>query len=240
MREVRVIELWRYPVKSLQGEQLTSVGVGAQGLDGDRQYALFDPATGFGLTARRVPALLFASARLRDDGTPEITLPDGTIAADDIALSGWLGRPVALRSTADVVTRTYENPSDFEHESVDSWSPFSGSTSAFQDTEEAAVSLVSETTYGSWDRRRFRANLLLDGAGEDDLLGTRVTLGTAQLDVQLRIQRCVMVTRPQPDGVDRDLDVLRTIHRERQGCLSVGATVATLGRISVGDKLLEP
>ena len=52
---MRVAELWRYPVKSLQGERLTSADVGPEGLAGDRQWALFDVSTGYGLTARRVP-----------------------------------------------------------------------------------------------------------------------------------------------------------------------------------------
>src|SRR5439155_11896937 len=83
VRSVRmqVAELWRYPVKSLQGERVDAVAVGPHGLEGDRQLAIYDLATGFGLTGRRVPELLFASARLRDDGRAEITLPDGSVAA---------------------------------------------------------------------------------------------------------------------------------------------------------------
>ena len=50
-----------------------------------------------------------------------------------------------------------------------------------------------------------------------------------------------MVTRPQPNGVDgsieKDLDVLRTIHLERDSRLSIGATVATVGSFVVGDVL---
>jgi len=65
---MRVAELWRYPVKSLQGERIDSVAINRNGLEGDRQFAIYDLATGFGLTGRRVPELLFASARLRDDG----------------------------------------------------------------------------------------------------------------------------------------------------------------------------
>ena len=61
---MRVLELWRYPVKSLQGERLDAVVVSQSGFEGDRRFALFYVETGFGLTARRVPELLFASARL--------------------------------------------------------------------------------------------------------------------------------------------------------------------------------
>jgi uncharacterized protein len=92
---VRIAELWRYPVKSLQGERLDAAAVTADGLDGDRQFAIFDVESGLGLTARRAPELLFASARMRADGTAEITLPDGSLAETDDTLSDWLGRSVA-------------------------------------------------------------------------------------------------------------------------------------------------
>jgi uncharacterized protein len=234
---MRVIDMWRYPVKSLLGERLGETMVTPEGLDGDRRFAIFDVLTGYGLTARRVPALLFASARLHDGGNVEITLPDGSIAADDDALSEWLGRRVVLRSADAEVTRRYENPADFEHEATSEWAPFDGAGGSFHDSGGAQISLVSTATIGAWDRRRFRANVYLDGQGEDTLVGSRMTLGDALLDVHMRIGRCVMTTRPQAGGVERDLDVLRTINRERGGRLAVGALVARPGVVRVGDAL---
>src|SRR5258708_15324886 len=102
---VRVVELWRYPVKSLQGEQLDTVDVSTSGLEGDRCFAIYDRETGLGLTARRVPEMLFASARLHDGSRVEITLPDGSVASDDDSLSAWLGRPVTLRSANAAAAR---------------------------------------------------------------------------------------------------------------------------------------
>lgn len=234
---VRIVELWRYPVKSLQGERLEAVAVTADGLEGDRQFAIYDVESGLGLTGRRVPELLFASARMRADGTAEITLPDGSLAEDDDTLSDWLGRPVALRSAASEAARRYENVVDFEHESTSDWEPFDGAASAFHDSPGARVSLLSTATTGSWDPRRFRANVLLDGEGEDSLVGSRVTLGETTLDVGMRIKRCVMTTRAQAGGIERDLDVLRTIARERGACLAVGALVIDQGTIRVGETL---
>jgi MOSC domain-containing protein len=234
---MKVRELWRYPVKSLQGEKLEAAGIASDGLEGDRRFAIYDLETGFGLTARRVPELLFASSRLRDDGTAAITLPDGSAAADDNALSEWLGKPVALRSAEAQVTRSYENPADFENEQTSEWLPFEGAGGAFHDSPAARVSLVSTATLGSWDRRRFRANVVLDGEGEDSLVGSRVALGGAELEVGMRLARCVMTTRPQPDGIERDLDVLRRIARERDACLAVGALVSRPGVVRVHDAL---
>ena len=232
-----VVALWRYPVKSLQGERLETVAVRPEGLEGDRQFAIYDVSTGYGLTARRMPELLFASARLRDDGSPEVTLPDGTVADDDDALSTWLGRPVELRSSATDAARHYENVDDFEQESVSGWSPFDGAAGAFHDNPGARVSLVSSATVGSWDVRRFRPNIVVDGGGEDALVGSSVTVGEATLDVGMRIKRCVMTTRAQAGGIERDLDVMRTIARERDACLSVGGLVAASGRVRLGDAL---
>lgn len=145
---VRVTELWRFPVKSLQGERLDSVRVGTDGLEGDRRFAIYDVATGFGLTARRVPELLFASARLLDDHEIEITLPDGSLARDDDALSHWLRRRVELRSASAEVARRYENVIDFERESASEWTPFEGAPGPFHDSAGARVSLVSTATIG--------------------------------------------------------------------------------------------
>jgi len=106
---------------------------------------------------------------------------------------------------------------------------------AFHDSERARLSLVSTSTIGTWDRRRFRANVYLDGEGEDAFVGSRMALGDAVLDVDMRIERCVMTTRPQAGGVERDLDVLRTINRERNGYLAVGGLVIQRGIVRVGD-----
>jgi len=235
---MRVLEIWRYPVKSLQGEQLGRVDLGPAGLEGDRRYALFDVETGFGLTARRQPELLFASATATTGGPPTITLPNGAEARDDDTLSDWLGRRVELRCTDHQDVRRYENVSDFENEPTSAWEPFDGASGAFHDIEGATVSLLSTASIGDWDRRRFRPNLLLDGSGEDDLVGSRVRTGAAVLAVNAPIERCVMTTRPQPGSIDRDLDVLRTIHRQRGGRLAVGAVVVSPGQVRVGDELV--
>ena len=235
---MRVAELWRYPVKSLQGERLTSAEAGPEGLAGDRQWALFDVDTGFGLTARRVPDLLFLSARLRADGHVEVTLPDGTVTPDDAVLSDWLGRSVALRAATDAPgERRYESPHEIGEAGEYDWDAFSGARGAFHDSSRIRVSLVSTDTLGTWDRRRFRANVVLEGAGEDALVGRRVRLGGAELDVVKQVDRCVMVTQPQPGGIGRDTGVLKTIHRERDGFLAVGALVTRPGTVAVGDEL---
>jgi uncharacterized protein len=236
---VRVLELWRYPVKSLQGERLDEADFGPEGIAGDRQWALFDRDTGFGLTARRVPELLFAAGRLRADGGVEVVLPDGTVTTDDSTISAWLGRPVTLRAAGSAPGRPrYESPDDDLADTPSRWHDWQGAPGAFHDNADGRVSLVTTGTLGDWDRRRFRSNVVLDGAGEGGLSGSRVRIGGVVLDVGDPIPRCVMVTRPQPGGIARDTAVLKTIHRERGGDLAVAALVHTPGTARTGDARL--
>lgn len=230
---LRVAELWRYPVKSMLGESVDASEVGPTGLPGDRAFGIIDVATGNVLTARREPRLLFASASWHD-GDVAIVSSEGEALDGDAALSAWLGRPVRL-TRAGEEGGVYESPDDFENET--DWAAWQGPGHAWHDSARARVSLVSTGTLGTWAPQRFRANVLLDGSGEDALVGEQVRLGTAVLDVTKPISRCIMVTRPQPE-LGKDLDVLRTIHRERGGRLAVGALVAESGSVAVGDELV--
>jgi uncharacterized protein len=237
---MRVLELWRYPVKSLQGERLEEAEVGVLGIAGDRRWALFDRDTGLGLTARRVPELLFASARLRTDGGVEVILPDGTVTTDDAAISAWLGRRVELRAATEQggVAPTYEAPVDEDAFDPTQWEQWEGAPGPFHDSPRIRLSLVSTGTLGTWDRRRFRANVVLDGEGEEQLRGQEAYLGSVRLRFGVPIARCVMTTRPQPGGIARDTSILKTIHRERDGLLAVRAAVLEAGTVHTGDLLV--
>lgn len=50
-----VVSLWRYPVKSMMGEELNAVEVTNHGLLGDRAYALRDPSNGKVVSAKKSP-----------------------------------------------------------------------------------------------------------------------------------------------------------------------------------------
>ncbi len=241
---MRVVEVWRYPVKSLGGERLESALVTARGVIRDRSHGIVDVETGTVLTARRAPELLFASARLIGASVSHgvvITLPDGTRldtsqlgrGAADIALSDWLGRRVELRAAGND-GGTYEVPLDFEHDR--DWVSWQGPGLAWHDSARARVSLLSSATAGEWDVRRFRANVIVDAGDEDRFVGRRLGIGTVELDVLKHIDRCVMVTRPQPH-IDRDLEVLKTINRDRGGNLAIGCLVGRAGMLMVGDQV---
>jgi uncharacterized protein YcbX len=103
----RITELWRYPVKSMAGEQLARATVGAQGILGDRGWALRDETAGEMRGAKKLPALMRCRAHYDDEPTTDripsatMTLPDGSIVQTTAAdvnerLSAVVGRPVTV------------------------------------------------------------------------------------------------------------------------------------------------
>lgn len=242
---MKVQQIWRFPVKSMQGERLAEATIGSAGIEGDRGWALLDVESGKHLTARRSPELLFAAARLAGptvaDGV-RITLPDGTETDSDHTLSDWLGRPVRLQSAGGGVEGHFETQAD-ENETGD-WFTWDGPSNSFHDSGRAQVSLVSASAFGDWDRRRFRINVVLDEPGDVELVGRQIRIGGADVEVLKQIDRCVMTTRPQPafedakgaePAIERDLDVLRTINRDFATFLGVGANTISPGAITIGD-----
>ncbi len=102
-----VREVWRYPVKSMGGEQVSRAVLGPLGLPGDRGWALRDEAAGEIRGGKKMPSLMLCTARYLaepqggDVPAAEITLPDGTTFRSDAAdagerLSVFLGRAVTL------------------------------------------------------------------------------------------------------------------------------------------------
>ena len=237
---LKVLQLFVYPVKSLQGVAVTTSAVGERGLAGDRSYALRDTVTGVVLTGRRDPSVLFASAELDAQGTVSVRTPDGTVTSDDAALTSWIGRPVELIGSIDAAS-TYEINEDFEDDDspVHTWQ---GPVGSFHDSTRTQISIVGAGDLRDWDVRRFRPNVVVDADTVDHLVGRRIRLGSAELDIVKPIDRCVMVTRAQPGGIERDLDVLRTVHRERASTLGIAGLVRTTGSVGVGDELtvLDP
>lgn len=241
-----VLQLWRFPVKSMRGERLERAEIAPGGLVGDRAWALIDAATGKPASAKKVndfPGLMDLVAtfveppRAAGEVPPvAITLPDGTTVTSeegeaDRALSAWFKRELRLEP--------------------------SSSSGAFIDLFPVSVLTTStlyrfeELTPGSrFDPRRFRMNLILDtgapGFMENDWPGRRLGIGDAAwLDITEPDARCVMTTLAQDDLPD-DRDIMRTMMAHNRipvagsapkPCAGVYAAVATPGTVAVGDRV---
>jgi uncharacterized protein YcbX len=95
-----VSAIWRYPVKGMAGEALSSAVLGASGLQGDRQWAVRDVARGEIQSCKFRPELLLCSACCAGSGV-QVTFPDGSVLTDGDAatadrLSALLGHASTL------------------------------------------------------------------------------------------------------------------------------------------------
>lgn len=226
-----VIELWRYPVKSLLGELLPEAELEERGVVGDRLYAVTDRAgkLGSGKTStrfRRLDGLFELRARVADERTL-VTLPDGReLAAEDPELAAFLSD--RHRDELRVARET-----EVSHH--DAYPLHLLTTSSIE-------WLAKQLPASQIDRRRFRPNMLLDGEGEglveDAWVGRRFTLGGALIRVVDRTDRCVMTTNPQSE-LPKDPAVLRAVTELNDACLGVFATVEQAGVVRVGDRLSE-
>src|SRR5882724_1272377 len=106
-----VARLWRYPVKSMLGEECERLTMTSRGVEGDRLFAVRDAQGKFGSgkTTRRFRQIngLLAFRAMYDGDLPAIVFPDGRCIrgsdpAIDTALSAALGLPVTLAREASI------------------------------------------------------------------------------------------------------------------------------------------
>jgi hypothetical protein len=249
---VRLVEIARYPVKSLQGEVVSRAEIELDGVRGDRRWGIRDETTGKILTGRRAPQLLFAAAALASDGAPVITLPTGVTchgpgATTDVALSEWLDKPVRLVKSVGAPAASAEyfaDATDDASQAIEWTMPAGRFVDALPMLLLTTASLRTAAALypdGDWQVRRFRPNLVVDVDGEgwveDAWCGrSTVRIGSVELQPQEPCMRCTMVTRPQPD-VGEDRDIFRTLARNHGGHFGAWTAVTTGGAVSVGDEV---
>lgn len=260
-----VAGLWRYPVKSLQGEALVAGELSPQGLRGDRAFGIFERSSEVLLSAKRIPQLLEGKAALVAEGdsavVAELSFGTTTLRSDDPAIHGalsdWLGAGVELRQPKAGRRSVVETQVDLDDDSQ--LAEFNTRPGLFFDS--CVLNLVSITSLaaaaalypaGAWAAERFRPNVLIEtepaiaefstdaedrpGFVDDELVGFLVNLGSVEIVVMKRCDRCVMITRPFGDLV-RDRALLRTLSRFHGGEIGVDAMVNGTGRIGVGETL---
>ena len=188
-----VVALWRYPVKSMMGEELNSSEVTDRGLLGDRQFAIVDRATGkvggaknprkwgnffdFRASYAEAPKLGGRISPVR------ITLPDGEVVSNDRAdleqiLSRAFGRAIAFvearaeQMASGVAEEYWPDMAGLEHR--DTVTDFEMPAGTFFDI--AVVHLLTTSTIdrlrelyppGRFEARRFRPNIVVSTGSED-------------------------------------------------------------------------
>ena len=259
-----VVSLWRYPIKSMMGEELNSAAVTEHGLRGDRAYALIDVSSGKVVSAKnplKWARMFDCRAAYTDNPNAttavRISLPDGTevtSTSDSInhVLSNVFDREVRLES---VVPKA---PSFEEY-----WPDTDGLPYRNTVTDEllapgmffdgATVHVLTTTTLdwlrrlypdGRFEARRFRPNIVVmpsstqTGFIENTWIGRTVAIGD---DVRLHITRlcprCVMTTMAQGD-LPKDPGILRAAAKHNELNVGVYAAVSRAGTVKRGDTVV--
>jgi MOSC domain-containing protein len=203
--------LWRYPVKTLAGERLSSASIGVDGVEGDRAIWVVGPE---GVrTSRRHWHLL--GLRGTRDG-------EGHVLVDGFP---W--------DSAEALARVKRAAGD------DAWLEAADPEARFDVLPLLVATDGAVAAFGR-DVRRLRPNILIggvEGLDERDWPGAELHVGqpgglVVRLD-SLR-GRCPMTT-VDPDTLSRDPEVLRDIGRRFGGRLALNGGVARPGTIAVGD-----
>jgi len=259
-----VASLWRYPVKSLLGEELNAAEFDEIGLVGDRAYALVDTIDGKVATAknpRRWPDLFALGATLSEaTGTVSkvppvrITLPDGSTVHSRQAdihqvLSKVVGREVILSASPKQGSRTAEEywPDIDGLDYRNTVTEFGLPEGTFFDC--ASVHLLTTATlqrlqnvypHGRFALRRFRPNIVVETVAGDDFvenawIGRVLAIGdVVRLKITGPCGRCVMTTLAQGD-LPQDTGILRTAVQQNRASVGVYASVLRGGKITQRD-----
>lgn len=262
---MHVENLYRYPVKSMLGESVTTLDVGPGGAEGDRRLALIDEETGRVASAKQARLwrqLLKCTASL-DGERVRVRLPDGTeVSPDDDgfdeALSALLSRPVRVAtSRTPGVSLERADPDQVLTEGLDAVvdAPLLELAEATPGDSFVDLAPLHVITTATLDRigteaARYRPNIVIATPPghppytENDWTERTFTAGSARLKGMGPTPRCVIPTL-EHGGLDRATHALRTPAAEnrvdsfglgRLPCAGAYFEVVTEGAISLGDQ----
>lgn len=204
-----IAQIWRYPVKSMAGEQLESAVLTPLGIVGDRVVHVQNEHSR-AITSRTHPRLLGHHATLGPSGEPLI---DGLPWTD----------PSVLRQVVEIAgpgAKLVRDDSEHRFDILPLLVATDGAIAAF-----------------GHDSRRLRPNLVIggvEGLAERTWPGRCLRIGKISIGIQDLRGRCVMTTY-DPDTLQQDPKVLKEIVRKFDGTLALNCYVIRGGEIRVGD-----
>jgi uncharacterized protein YcbX len=254
----KVESLWRYPIKSMRGEELSEAFVGFAGIYGDRLFAFRSAArpTGFPyLTGREQMKMVLYQPRFRH--LEKAAKPPNLAEAEGIepGLNPVFADPADL--AVDVETPSGEVLSVDDPMLIQRLEEGLGDKHALRPlrsersmTDCRPVSLFSVQTGRrlgeelgiDLDKRRFRANVFLDlistaGYAEDGLVGRKLRIGSKTvISILERDPRCAMITI-DPDTGECNPTILRKVTKDHEGKAGVYGAVLMEGLVRIGDDI---
>jgi uncharacterized protein YcbX len=259
MKTVGTVEsLWRYPVKSMRGQQLESAFAGFSGIYGDRIYAIHDDGAPAGfpyLTGREREHMLLFQPKFRN---PDRAMkPENQSEAEALAPGVTPVYPTLDDLTVDVQTPDgtsipIDDPALLHllSEGLRERHHIRLMRSERALTDCRPLSLFSLQTVErlgdelgtSLDKRRFRANLYLDlvtseGFTEDQFVGHTLRIGDkVMVAIVDRDPRCKMITL-DPNTAEPNPEIMKRVAREHDGKAGIYAAVLVEGTILPGDEV---
>jgi len=257
MNTIGTVEsLWRYPVKSMRGEELEEMFAGYAGVYGDRVFAFESSASRKGFpffTGREQNQML----RYR----PRFRFPDKAARPVNLTEAEKLPPGVTpLYADPDDLMVEVETPSgntvaiddpaliDMLRESMDDKHQLNllRSERALTDCRPLSIFAVQsarklgEETGIAVDKRRFRANVYLDltasdGFAEDEFVGRSLRIGSKVIvSILERDPRCMMITL-DPDTGEKEPALLKKVAQAHSGMAGVYGAVLVEGMLRKGD-----
>jgi uncharacterized protein YcbX len=252
----KVESLWRYPVKSMRGEELEETFAGYPGVYGDRVFAFKSSASPAGFpyfTAREQRRLLQYRPRFRDPD--KAARPVNLTEADSMGagpLSADISELMVDIETPDGKTLAIDDPVliDMLRSEIDKKHQLTLMRSHRAMTDCRPVSIfslqsarqLSEETETPIDKRRFRANVYVDltsaqGFAENEFVGKSLRIGPKVVVTVLeRDARCVMITL-DPDTGEKTPAILKKVAQAHDGMAGVYGAVTVEGMLHKGDSV---
>jgi len=203
-----VKEIWRYPVKSMTGERIAQVEVGELGIAGDRTILVHVGARV--VTSRTHHRLLGLKGTLGSNGVPQISG------------HSW-NSPQATELVREAAGPDAEL---VHHEGEERF-----------DVLPLLVATDGAINHMGFDGRRLRPNIVIggvEGLTEREWPGHRLQIGGVLIHAAQLRGRCIMTTF-NPDTLQQDRNVLKSIVRELDGTMALDCAVLQGGRVREGD-----
>jgi uncharacterized protein YcbX len=250
----KVESLWRYPVKSMRGEELDELFAGYAGVYGDRLFAFESSAGSKGFpffTGRDQRQMIRYRARFRN---PEkAARPINLAEAESSGANPISANATELMidvETPDGKTFSIDDPALIENlrAGLDGKHQLTllRSDKAITDCRPLSIfalqtaKKLGEETGVAVDKRRFRANVYVDltntgGFAEDAFVGKTLRIGSkVVVSVLERDARCMMITL-DPDTAEKSPAILKAVAQAHEGMAGVYGAVLVEGTIRKGD-----
>ena len=227
----RVVELWRYPVKSMAAEPLTEADVSWHGFSGDRRWAF----SRNGVTQSGFPWLTLRERGDMSQYRPSFTDPTQSDKS-----------PITVRTPTggvfDVMDQALGAELYPEGARVIKQNRGIFDTFPLSLITTQTIARLGEIVGARLEVQRFRPNIVVEAAEqapflEDDWLGCVLRIGGMRMRVDKRDGRCVVITI-DPVTSERNPAILRAVARDREGCLGVYGSTVEPGRVAVNDAVL--